>query len=1000
MLRYHLFLMAIGTGLFAQGEPMRLETSNSSNSATPRVVISSGVDVSDVKISNARLVLKSNGAESFPLVFNAVSGPNEVSMALKLSTTGGNRIALFGQGGSEVFSISENGSFTPSGGMTVPAQSEIRFLELTGSNYVGLKAPDSIDNNVVWKLPSADGMNGQFLSTDGAGNLSWKSVAVGGGGTVTSVAAGTGLTSLPNPITNSGTISLANTSVSAGTYGSGTQVAQFTVDQQGRITLASNVAISGASPTGAAGGDLTGSYPNPTVAALQGKSVAPTMPASGQVLKWNGTQWAPAADSDSNSGGTVTSISTGAGLTGGPITGSGTISVATGGITNSMLQSSSVTVTAGTGLTGGGSVALGSSVTLTNSDRGSAQNIFKNVGNGAGVTQFTAGSNNDTLRFEGTGSASVTFDSANKKIVINTADTNSGGTVTQINTGAGLAGGPITSSGTISVAASGITNSMLQNSAVTVSAGAGLSGGGSVALGNSVSVSIGNAAVTNAMLVNSNVTVTAGSGLSGGGSVALGGVVTLTNADKGSSQNIFKNVSNSLGETQFSAGSNGDSLQFSGSGSTSVSFDAANKRVIIISADTNSGGTVTSVNTGSGLTGGPITSSGTISIATGGVTNAMLQNSSVTLAAGAGLTGGGSVALGSSVTLTNTDKGSSQNIFKNIADSTGTIQFSAASNSDKLLFEATGAATVSFDAASNKITFSSTDTNSGGTVTSVNTGVGLTGGPITASGTISIANGGVTNSMLQNASVTITAGTGLGGGGTVTLGSSVTLTNSGVLSVIGTGIISSSGGQNPQISLTGVVPVTNGGTGNTTFATNEFLTFDGTKIASSGFTSSSFAAASHTHGNDSSIGGPYVLLQSTTPGTSQNGNIAITGTITAGNINVSGGEYLKFLRGTVNANATIAQGVGFTVAKKIVDGAAQKGIYVITFTNAFSAPPSATANPFFDPIATGGNGNIHPSQRLSAVIASASNASIEIAIFDHTGKLQDSGFCFIATGNP
>ncbi len=63
------------------------------------------------------------------------------------------------------------------------------------------------------------------------------------------------------------------------------------------------------------------------------------------------------------------------------------------------------------------------------------------------------------------------------------------------------------------------------------------------------------------------------------------------------------------------------------------------------------GGTVTTVNTGSGLAGGPITSSGTISIPPGAVTNGMLSNSSVTVSPGAGLTGGGSVALGGTRTL-------------------------------------------------------------------------------------------------------------------------------------------------------------------------------------------------------------------------------------------------------------------------------------------------------------------------------------------------------------
>ncbi|MDO8469391.1 MAG: hypothetical protein Q7S84_00005, partial [bacterium] len=234
-----------------------------------------------------------------------------------------------------------------------------------------------------------------------------------------------------------------------------------------------------------------------------------------------------------------------------------------------------------------------------------------------------------------------------------------GGTVTSVGSGAGLTGGPITTAGTLSLNINGgVLQSCGGNDKVRAISGTGMvtcapdvdtdtdtnnytsaiafSGAGTKTLTLSRSGLVDITANFTDIDTNSGGTitgVTAGTGLFGGGTL---GSVTLTNtgiisavAGTGISvagtnpliitnvASTFKDVRNSLNVTQFSAASIADYIQFAAGGSASVVFDVLNKRVTFSATDTNSGGTVTSVGTGAGLTGGPITGAGTISLSIG-----------------------------------------------------------------------------------------------------------------------------------------------------------------------------------------------------------------------------------------------------------------------------------------------------------------------------------------------------------------------------------------------
>jgi hypothetical protein len=126
--------------------------------------------------------------------------------------------------------------------------------------------------------------------------------------------------------------------------------------------------------SGALSGDVTGTQNATSVIALRGKMIAATSPASGQVLKFNATtnQYEPTADN--NSGGTITSVSAGAGLSGGGTSGSISLGIVPGGVSVIELASNAVTaakIAAGqvvkslNGLTDAVTLVAGSNITIT-----------------------------------------------------------------------------------------------------------------------------------------------------------------------------------------------------------------------------------------------------------------------------------------------------------------------------------------------------------------------------------------------------------------------------------------------------------------------------------------------------------------------------------------------------------------------------------------------------------------------------------------------------------
>jgi len=113
-----------------------------------------------------------NGTAAAPSIYFNASGTDtgifsSGTDAVDISTAGTRR-----------FGIASGGDITVFGGnVTLNTQGDLRFADSDSSNFIALQAPATISSNVTLTLPSADGSNGQVLTTNGSGTLSFTTPA-------------------------------------------------------------------------------------------------------------------------------------------------------------------------------------------------------------------------------------------------------------------------------------------------------------------------------------------------------------------------------------------------------------------------------------------------------------------------------------------------------------------------------------------------------------------------------------------------------------------------------------------------------------------------------------------------------------------------------------------------------------------------------------------------------------------------------------------------------